>query len=89
MLLPFTGILGSYTRARSKHQPVMLFRQGGNGQGEIWREKNHRSPRDKEGWTSLISFREKWLQKGVHLTDVLISARLRAASDKQAQTRDH
>lgn len=71
--LPFTGILGSYTGARSKHQPMMLFRQGGSGQGEIRREKNTGVPRDKEGWTSLISCREKWLQKGVDLTDVLIS----------------
>lgn len=82
MLLPFTGILGSYTRARSKHQPVMLFRQGGNGQGEIWREKNTGAPETKrDGQASLAAGRSGfkrefislmcWFQPGyaLHLTN--------------------
>lgn len=73
ILLPFTGILGSYTGAKSKHQPYDSIQTRGKWPGGDTERKKHRSPRDKEGWTSLISCREKWLQKGVDLTDVLIS----------------
>lgn len=80
--LTFTEILRSYTGARSEHQPMMLLRQGGNGQGEIWREKNTGAPETKrDGQASLAAGRSGfkrefislmcWFQPGytLHLTN--------------------
>ena len=54
----FTGILGSYTASRSKHQPAMLFRQGASGQGEIRGEKDTGAPETKgDGQASLAARR--------------------------------
>ena len=88
ILLPFTGILGSYTGAKSKHQPMILFRQEGSGQGEIRREKNTGAPETKrDGQASLAAGRSGFKRELISLMCWFQATH--CIWRKQAQTRDH